>query len=247
MENVRIIEMDDNISIMALFNPDGIRPCGITASRLDLFCKLGIAQNVLTQLAAGFIRPYFIENVDTEYKGYVPIAMIAKALPNDMILPVMKLVPDPETAKEFTESDDGSGVKDLMSSKSEKYISEYIDEYLNQQDDSYDQNSQNNFTTEETDSKNWYTFMFPTLGAALDACFAVPVKTSKASDIIRHKDKYYISFLLDDVEEKSIETSCILMAEFNGAKSGISHTYLHEHGTLITDQIAKIRESGLAR
>lgn len=244
MENVRIIEMDDNISIMALFNPDGIRSCGITASRLDLFCKLGIAQNVLTQLAAGFIRPYFIENVDTEYKGYVPIAMIAKTLPNDMILPVMKLVPDPETAKEFTESDDGRGVKDLMSDEYEKYISEYIDEYLNQQDDSY---NQNNPTTEEADGKNWCTFMFPTLGAALDACFAVPVKTSKVSDIIRHKDKYYISFLSDDVEEKSIETSCILMAEFNGAKSGISHAYLYEHGTLITDQIAKVREAGLAR
>lgn len=244
MENVRIIEMQDNISIMALFNPDGVQPCGITASRLDLFCKLGLAQNILTQLAAGFIRPYFISNVDDEYKGYIPVAMITTSLPNDLILPVMKLVPDAETAKEFTESDDGRGVKDLMSDEYEKYISEYIDEYMNQQDD--DTCGQDDQPAEETDGKNWCTFMFPTLNAALDACFAVPIKASKASDIIRHKDKYYISFLSDDMEEKSIETSCILMAEFNGAKSGISHTYLYEHGILITDQISKVREAGLA-
>lgn len=245
MENVRIIEMQDNISIMALFNPDGIRSCGITASKLNMFCKLGLAQPVIAQLATGFIHPYFVENVDDEYKNYVPVAMITKTLPNDLILPVLKLVPNVETAKEFTESKDGRGVKDLMSGESEKYIAEYIDEYMKQQNNSCDQNNQ---PAKEpgTNIKNWYTFMFPTLSMALDACFAIPAKASNTSDIIRHKDKYYISFLSDSVDETSIETSCILMAEFNGVKSGISHTYLYEHGTLITDQITKVREAGLA-
>lgn len=244
MENVRIIEMQDNISIMALFNPDGIRPCGITASRLDMFCKLGLAQNIIAQLATGFIQPYFKENVDDEYKDYVPVAMITRTLPNDLILPIMKLVPDVETAKEFTKSDDGRGIRDLMSDESGKYISEYIDEYMDQQSNSCDRG---NPPAEKPDGENWCTFMFPTLSAALSACFAVPVKTSKASDIIRHKDKYYISFLSDGVEEKSIETSCILMAEFDGARSGVSHTYLYEHGKLITDQIAKVLEAGLTQ
>lgn len=245
MENVRIIEMQDNISIMALFNPDGIRSCGITASKLNMFCKLGLAQPVIAQLAAGFIHPYFIKNVDDEYKNYVPVAMITKALPNDLILPVLKLVPDVETAKELTESEDGRGIKDFVNGESEKYIAEYIDEYMKQQNNTCDQNDQ---PAKEpgTNVKNWHTFMFPTLGMALDACFAIPIKASDASDIIRHKDKYYISFLSDNVDEKSIETSCILMTEFDGVRSDISHTYLYEHGTLITDQIKKMREAGLA-
>lgn len=237
MEHVRIIEMEENVSILALYNPDDMAENGLKTSTLKNPGSLGIAGPDLIQMIADLVYTNIKIYTQEEYNGYLPVSMSIMNLPGDRVLPAMLLIKQ-QTAS-FTQYVTAhiKGQNPLpLDTAAKEHIQDYINEFLHEKDSSQ---------TEQTGDIEQYLFRFDSLTDALSACRLIPFGKCTESCIIKHNNKYYM--LLSYKFEKPDDTDIPLLRflEFGYEEDNITPGFLKEHGTLISDQLENIVKTGL--
>ena len=92
MESVRIIELQNDSSILAIYNPDDIASYGLTSSFLSEYINAGMNGPILMQFIADFVHEHLMNDISDDYNDYMPVALSIMNLPNDRILPAMLLI-----------------------------------------------------------------------------------------------------------------------------------------------------------
>ena len=92
MESVRIIELQNDSSILAIYNPDDIASYALTSSFLSEYINAGMDGPILMQFIADFVHEHLMNDINDNYNDYMPVALSIMNLPNDRILPAMLLI-----------------------------------------------------------------------------------------------------------------------------------------------------------
>ena len=234
MENITIVKAQDNQHILALYNPDDVREYGITASRLleqvTMFSALGANGIFIGHLMHNFIMPYFQQNTKDQYLDYKPVSVDFKQLPDDMVLLIVQFCKKDMTC-------DGNcrqckyDPKEIVESSAEQYINEYLSEKQIELDE----------------FKNQCVLKTDSLDTLLKACTALPIAKCIDGDIIKYQNAYYLSFTYYDKDWESIKLNVFALGEFGELKNPLMHSYLTEHGKLISDKLLDICNSDLVK
>lgn len=244
MESVRIIELQNDSSILAIYNPDDIASYGLTSSFLSEYINAGINGPILMQFIADFVHEHLMNNISDDYNDYMPVALSIMNLPNDRILPAMLLIKRQSAFLAQYVQLRQRGPQPI-DEEAKQYITEYIDEFMQEKNSNGNKKQSKDEKQEPIEYIDQYLFRFENLNNAMSACRFIPFEKCIESSLIKYDKKYYILFLCDSKESDHIYGNVLQFLEYGDEEEHIAPEFLQEHGTLITDQLEKIVQAGV--
>ena len=239
MESVRIIELQNDSSILAIYNPDDIASYGLTSSFLSEYINAGMNGPILMQFIADFVHEHLIDDISDNYNDYMPVALSIMNLPNDRILPAMLLIKRQSAfLAQYVQSRQRG--PQPIDEEAKQYITEYINEFMQEKNSNGNKKQSKDEKQEPIEYIDQYLFRFENLNNAMSACKFIPFEKYIESSLIKYDKTYYILFLCDSKESDHIYGNVLQFLEYGDEEEHITPEFLQEHGTLITDQLEKI-------
>ena len=239
MESVRIIELQNDSSILAIYNPDDIASYGLTSSFLSEYINAGMNGPILMQFIADFVHEHLIDDISDNYNDYMPVALSIMNLPNDRILPAMLLIKRQSAFLAQYVQLRQRGPQPI-DEEAKQYITEYITEFMQEKNSNGNKKQSKDEKQEPIEYIDQYLFRFENLNNAMSACKFIPFEKCIESSLIKYDKTYYILFLCDSKESDHIYGNVLQFLEYGDEEEYIAPEFLQEHGTLITDQLEKI-------
>ena len=246
MESVRIIELQNDSSILAIYNPDDMASYGLTSSFLSEYINAGMNGPILMQFIADFVHEHLMDDMSDDYNDYMPVTLSIMNLPNDRILPAMLLIKRQSAFLAQYVQLRQRGPQPI-DEEAKQYITEYINEFMQEKNSNgkKDSKQSKDGKQEPIEYIDQYLFQFENLDTAMFACKFIPFEKCIESSLIKYDKRYYILFLCDSKESDHISGNILQFLEFGHEEEYIAPEFLQEHGTLITDQLEKIIKADL--
>lgn len=244
MESVRIIELQNDSSILAIYNPDDIASYGLTSSFLSEYINAGMNGPILMQFIADFVHEHLMDDISDDYNDYMPVALSIMNLPNDRILPAMLLIKRQSAFLAQYVQLRQRGPQPI-DEEAKQYITEYINEFMQEKNSNGNKKQSKDEKQEPIEYIDQYLFRFENLNNAMSACKFIPFEKCIESSLIKYDKTYYILFLCDSKESDHIYGNVLQFLEYGDEEEHIAPEFLQEHGTLITDQLEKIVQAGI--
>lgn len=241
MESIRIIELQNNSSILAIYNPDDMAAYGLTSSFLSESINTGINVPILEQFIADFVHKYLMDNISDDYNDYMPVALSIMNLPNNRILPAMLLIKQQSDFLAQYVQLRQCGPQPI-DEEAKRYITEYINEFMQEKNSNRKKGVKQPEDTQQEPIEyiDQYLFRFEDLDTAMSTCKFIPFKKCIESSLIKYDKKYYVLFLCNSKESDHISGNVLQFLEFGHEEKHIAPEFLQEHGMLITDQLEKM-------